>query len=441
MVKEGLRFVLTLICLMSVILFIASLALGYWLYFGVPMNMEPFIVDYSRPGGPVLRAVESPHPYPANWTDRLVLKVPYARLRIDNLTLENGDILLIVDVNTGDMWLWAGNGTGLLTKTFYANSTGFIDLNITIIDDGDGRTSWGLRIRTYVTDIWVLRAKPYILIVILPIALPFVPAWALAAFLQVLFTALLIASWASRKGFHSRVLRGWREPFFKSFQNPLYALPFIATATFTGTIALTLLLESMGVGAGLTMELPGPLLVLMETTYAAVVEEIGFRLILIGLPLALVASAKANMGRSRALVFLKALFCPGALDRDLKKTLRPLMAFLVLASSAAFGLVHVLFGAWEPGKALTATIAGLVMAFCFVRYGLHVSMLVHWYFNYHLQVWSVAYDLIGPPYDLLDVFVVLYEIALGALSLLVFAVQGLRLAIRKARGIKSEGIR
>ncbi|RLI09330.1 hypothetical protein DRO32_00850 [Candidatus Bathyarchaeota archaeon] len=440
MVREGLRFVLTLICLMSVILFIASLALGYWLYFGVPMNMEPFIVDYSRPGGPVLRAVESPHPYPANWTDRLVLKVPYARLRIDNLTLENGDILLIVDVNTGDMWLWAGNGTGLLTKTFYANSTGFIDLNITIVDDGDGRTSWGLRMRTYATDIWVLGARPYILIVVLPIALPVVPAWALAAFLQALFTALIVASWAWRGGFHNRVLGGWREPFLKNLRNPLYALPFIATATLTGTVLLTLLMEHLGVGAGLTVELPGPLLVLLETTYAAVVEEIGFRFFLIGLPLAIAALAKAGY-RPRAEVFLKALLCPGALDRDLRKSLRPLMAFLALASSVAFGLVHVLLGAWELGKAITATVAGLVMAFCFIEYGLHASMLVHWYFNYHLQVWSAAHDLLGPPYDLLDLFVVLYELALGALSLLVFAVQGLRLAIRRTRmRIKSEGI-
>ena len=432
MIKEKLRLVLAILSLLTVFLFWWSVALGSYLYFGVPMNMEPFIVDYST-GEPVLREVESPHPYPINWTDRLVLKVPYAELRIEKLVLESGDILVVENLATGDRWFWAGNGTGLLTKTFYAGSSGLLELAIAILDDGDGRTSWGLVIRTYVTDIWPLRVRPYLLIVILPVALPAIPAWALAAFIQAFSIALLLASWAGSGGFHHKVACGWREPFLKSFGNPLFALPFISTATLTGTVALTWLLEAVGIGAGMAGGLPGPLTTLMEASYAALVEELGFRLMLIGIPLALAACVKTRGGRPRAEIILKALLWPGALDEELRRSLKTAMAGLVLFSSVVFGLAHILFGAWEVGKAITATLAGLVMALCFVKYGLHASMLVHWFFNYHIQVWPVAYQLLGPPYDLLDALVTLYELGLGALSLLLFFIQGIRMAMRRAR--------
>jgi len=123
MLKEGLRILLTLISASMVLLFLASIALGCHLYFEVPMNMEPLIVDYST-GQPVLRAVESPHPYTPSWTDRLVLRVPYARLKFENITLEKGDLLVVEQVGTAKRWVYGLNGTDVLTSTFSSGLPG-----------------------------------------------------------------------------------------------------------------------------------------------------------------------------------------------------------------------------------------------------------------------------------------------------------------------------
>ena len=434
MLKEGLRVLLTLISASMVLLFLASIALGCHLYFEVPMNMEPLIVDYST-GQPVLRAVESPHPYTPSWTDRLVLRVPYAKLKFENITLEKGDLLVVEQVGTAKRWVYGLNGTDVLTSTFFSDRNGTIELVIRIIDDEDGKVAWGVEARTYLTDIWVLGARPYFLIVIYPVGLPAVPAWGLAAFMQAFFTAMILACWAQKGGFIRTALRSRRKPFLKALRNPLFAMPFVATALLTGIIGLTILMQMLGIGAGLRAELPGPLNMLFEATYAVLAEEVGFRLVLIGIPLAVAAAAKAGERENRLSAFLKGLFCPGSLDPEVRRDLRGLMAFLILISSLAFGFTHVLFGGWEAGKAVTATLAGLVMGICFTTYGLHASMLLHWFFNYHVEVWYIAYELTGQSrYNLWADFVLTYELAIGALSLLMFAVQGLRLALRKIRG-------
>ena len=432
---EGLKVLsriwLTFISVGLVALFIASIALGYYLYFEVPMNMEPLIVDYST-GQPVLRAVESPHPYTPGWTDRLVLRVPYAKLRFENITLEGGDMLVVEQVDTAEKWTYILNGTGVLTSTFYSGPDGTIKLVIRIVDDGDGKVAWGVKARTYLTDIWALKARPYLFIIVYPVALPAVPAWGLAAFMQAFFTAMIMACWIQNGGFVRTALRCWKRPFLKALRNPLFAMPFVATALLVSEIGLTILMEALGVGAGLKVELPGPLSVLFEASYAVIAEEIGFRLIMIGLPLAVAASAKAGGREGRLAAFLKGLFCPGSLDPGLRRELRGLMAFLILVSSLVFGLTHVLFGGWEAGKAVTATLAGIVAGICFTVYGFHASVLLHWFFNYQWMIWYVAYELTGQ--CVLEPELVLFcELAVGALSLLVFLVQGLRLAVRRMR--------
>jgi len=106
------------------------------------------------------------------------------------------------------------------------------------------------------------------------------------------------------------------------------------------------------------------------------------------------------------------------------------MWLLVLATSAFFGVAHVLSGAWEVGKAITATVAGVVLGACFIYYGLYASILLHWYFNYHLQVWVVWPELTGSIGVLLMVgLILLVELAVGALSLIMFLVQGMRMLV------------
>jgi len=436
--KEKLRVLLTLASSVTVVLFLASLAVGAHLFFQMPMNMEILL---SEP-------LESPHPYPATgWEERLALRLPRLALRIA-VALEENDALIVEDVSSGAKWIYnstkPGNKTYVLTDVFYANTSGYVDLRISIVDDGDGETAWGVRVARVITDIWPLRFIPYLIIALVFVPLPPVPAWVLAAFLLALFIALLVVSAVSGGGFHRAVLRGHVRPLSYSLRNFLYAMPFISTALLTGIMGLTWLLERSGIGAAYRGELPGALVFTLEASYAAVVEEVGFRLILIGIPLALAALMKTSgwVEYGERHLFLKALLCPSAISPRLRRELRSIAWALVLITSAVFGVAHVLAGTWEVGKAITASLAGLVMGACFVEYGLHASILLHWFFNYHIQIWWALYELYPHSLSVLLAvnLVFLYELILGALSLLVFLVQGLRLALYRRRAKREQAL-
>ena len=264
-----------------------------------------------------------------------------------------------------------------------------------------------------------------ILLIRVPVSLP---VWSLLLGLQVVFVSCFIAAAVQGGGVHKAFARSAEGPLLESLRNFLFAMPFIATATLTGTLGLTWLVNILGLEVAPIGEVPEPLRLLLETSYAAVVEELGTRLVGIGLPLALFAAYKAEEGKG--LAFVKALFCPASLNKELKKAVRPLAWILVVATSLVFGFLHLL--GWTPGKVLTATAAGLVLGTCFLYYGIHASILVHWYLNYHVQIWAVWIMLTKDAgIALLSGLTLFFEIVVGVLSLIMFFVQAVRLIARR----------
>ena len=425
--KKVLRVVLSVISVLMLLLFIATLFMGANFFFGTPLNME-------------LAPVASPSPYPAYppWEEQLAIHVPWAKIWFFNVTLEEGDVLIVRDLNTGATWSYTSNGTDVLTDAFYAGGDGYVRLSISIEDDGDGITSYGV-FGFLVTDIWSLVLTPYLLLFIYAIQLPDVPAWVLAALLQAIFVFCFIASAVSSRGYHRALIDSYGKPLKRAMSNFLYAFPFIATASLTGWFILNLIVTSIGFGTEVKGELPGPIFLLLEVSYAVVIEEVFFRVLLIGLPMGIAAllagrGATTWSGPSALSVFLKGLLCPGALDRDIRRRVRPLAWIMVLFSSAIFGLAHVMTGAWEAGKAITAGAIGLVLGACFVCYGVYASILVHWFFNYHVQVWYVWAVRSRELVALLTAgLIIMVELAIGALSLLMFFVQGIRMLLRRRK--------
>jgi len=433
--KKLIRVLLTVISILILILFLVSLYMGANFFFNTPYNME-------------LVQVESPCPYPASppWEEEIAVRVPWARIWFIDVMLEEGDVLVVTDLNTGSTWTYDTNGTDVLTSVFYAGGDGCVRLKISIQDDGDSITSMGA-FGFVVTDIWSLVLRPYILILAYAILLPSTPAWVLAAVLQGIFITCFIVSAISSGGYHRALINSYGKPLKKAMSNFLYAFPFISTASLTGWFILNFLVNMAGIGTGVKGKLPGPIFMLLEASYAAVVEELFFRLLLIGLPMGIAAmlarGAKSSPWGTYAMkeepsslsLFLKGLFCPGALSKDVRKRLRPLTWLLVIASSLAFGLAHVAAGTWEPGKAITAAAIGLVLGACFTSYGIYASILLHWFFNYHIQVWSVWIQ--RAPYDILAYLtaglVILSEMAIGGLSLIMFLIQGIRMLLRRRR--------
>ena len=130
------------------------------------------------------------------------------------------------------------------------------------------------------------------------------------------------------------------------------------------------------------IEAPNQLVQFFQLLLAPLIEEIGFRVMLIGLPLFALYSYKSSFR-----LFVKSLWRPSHHLRitDLKK---PLLIIIIVG--IFFGVSHVIIGeTWSAGKFAQATVSGLIIGWVYFRYGLAPAILIHWAANYF--VYSYAY--------------------------------------------------
>ena len=107
---------------------------------------------------------------------------------------------------------------------------------------------------------------------------------------------------------------------------------------------------------------------------APLIEEFGFRIILIGIPVFAMYSSKFSIK-----YFLKCLWHPANLDLyDPKKAL-----LLIVFVGVLFGFAHIAFGdSWSAGKFAQASASGIILGWVYLRYGFVASLLIHWAMNY-----------------------------------------------------------
>ncbi|MDG6923539.1 MAG: CPBP family intramembrane metalloprotease [Nitrososphaerota archaeon] len=210
--------------------------------------------------------------------------------------------------------------------------------------------------------------------------------------------------------------------------NAMFATLLIFPVVLWGTVLLALIQQAGGISSG-SLPTIDPLLEFVELSIAPLREEIGFRMIPIG-----VAALVVLVSRGKLRDGILALWHP---SRYLKKNDSPerykrhlrLMYVMIAISSILFGLAHVLLGAgWGPGKIASAAAAGVALGALYYVYGLPSAVLLHWSIDYFLSIFTfnnTALINIGN-------FVTEYTIFLAAISSIVLIV----LLIRKLR--KSE---
>lgn len=140
--------------------------------------------------------------------------------------------------------------------------------------------------------------------------------------------------------------------------------------------AISFVQESLGV---FTQPPPAKNLLVQffDVTVAPLGEELGFRAMLIGIPL-FAFYAKTSSFR----LFFRTLWSP-------KKTLgieENYKAIILIASVAVFfGAAHVLSGEpWSFGKFAQATASGVILGWVYFRFGLLPAIMVHWATNYFI---------------------------------------------------------
>jgi membrane protease YdiL (CAAX protease family) len=152
---------------------------------------------------------------------------------------------------------------------------------------------------------------------------------------------------------------------------------------FSIIIVLSELIDLIQRSVGITISPPSfenDLVQFLLVSFAPIVEEIGFRVVLIGIPLYLFYSHKAS-----AKLFFKALWNPSSLP--ITKSTKAIAIIVVVG--VLFGAAHVLNERWTEGKFAQATMSGIVIGWVYYRYGFVAAVLIHWAANY--VVFSYGY--------------------------------------------------
>ena len=142
-------------------------------------------------------------------------------------------------------------------------------------------------------------------------------------------------------------------------------------------ILISLLINFIQEGLGIVTVPPlgdNDLIQFFYVSLAPLIEEFGFRLILIGIPLFALYSNNPSPK-----YFLRCLWRPANLDIfDSRKAI-----ILIVFVGILFGFAHIAFGdSWSEGKFAQATAGGIILGWVYLRYGFVASLLIHWATNY-----------------------------------------------------------
>lgn len=275
-------------------------------------------------------------------------------------------------------------------------------------------------------------------------------------FLLGVFAVCFVAAWKFRESFHGVIEKGFSRPIKKLFDNWLFAMPVITSMMLTAAVAITELQKTVGVSTG---EIPLPsnrFEALFEFSYAALIEEIGFRVTPIGVFLIAYLfwirrknAVPLSLGQRLKLFFAAPLFPDEAKKIVGVKTVSDFGVrggislgewAMVFFTSIVFGLAHYLAGGgWEIGKVTSASVVGLAMGLTYLLYGVQAPILLHWFFNYYSYAYYFASELYTPvliTFILIDFVTVIVGI-LGWLAVLILGLRKMFRVIAK-RGESQE---
>lgn len=240
---------------------------------------------------------------------------------------------------------------------------------------------------------------PYFFVFLLVIPLPQVT---LISVLLVMFPLYIL--FFSLIGYKSA--RGGRNSVLDT---PVGYFVGVASAVLVIVTLITFIEQAIGTqvgGQGIDQQLQqNPLLGYMSLIYAPFVEELGFRIIPLGIlssylvyRSAVISRAKNGVesaGSPTASSYLLAILIPGHVRRKYNVPMGYVDWIFVIITSVIFGYAHIFFGAWDWGKFIPVFITGLALAVAFLKFGAYVDIPFHWFFNGFLSLYFLNSSLLG----------------------------------------------
>lgn len=152
------------------------------------------------------------------------------------------------------------------------------------------------------------------------------------------------------------------------------------TKWFSILILISIIIDFIQQGFGIVTVPPSvdnDLTQFLYVSLSPIIEELGFRVVLIGLPLFVFYSHKLSVKH-----FFKSLWNP---NRHLHIYNFRKILFLIVLVGIFFGLAHIMTGEpWSEGKFAQATASGIILGWLYFRFGLIPAILVHWGTNYFI---------------------------------------------------------
>ena len=142
------------------------------------------------------------------------------------------------------------------------------------------------------------------------------------------------------------------------------------------SVVITIIQENFGIITE-PPDTANDLILFLQISTAPITEEIGFRLVLIGIPLFLIYSHKSSIK-----FFFKSLWAPYSTLHiyENKKAIG-----IIVIVGIFFGVAHVISGEpWTTGKILQASVGGIILGWVYFRYGLAAAIILHWATNYFI---------------------------------------------------------
>ncbi|MHB8568329.1 MAG: CPBP family glutamic-type intramembrane protease [Nitrososphaerales archaeon] len=241
----------------------------------------------------------------------------------------------------------------------------------------------------------------------------------LGSLFMVLWTIYLILFAMALNGPVKNVFRALQEATRSGisglFDNSILATVAVFPLVLWSSVLLALLQQSVGVQTG-SLPSTDPLLLLAELSIAPIREELGFRVIPIGLGALLILVFRGRIRDGLLSLWHPSKYLKKNLDPATYKKRLHVIYILIGVSAFLFGIAHYLLGAgWGPGKIAEAAIAGVALAALYYKYGLPAAILLHWAIDYSLTTYEFSPSL-AVPYD----FIILYTLAIAAATSIAF---------------------
>jgi len=187
---------------------------------------------------------------------------------------------------------------------------------------------------------------------------------------------------------HERLGKAVRASF-RSGVGALTSSPFVVVVISIGFLTFTASIIDLFVsssGAPIGGPSGDPLALLLGFSFSPLVEELGFRVLLIG-TVAFILSISRPWKTA-----LTALWRPSkAIEGFAVGSGASIIVWAAMSFSAVtFGVCHVTCssGTWDVGKLPEAIYGGFVLGYLYVRYGLHVAIFAHWGVDFFGSVYA-----------------------------------------------------